>query len=84
MAGAAYLTEWTEDLPHLFEVGEEVLAYRTADELVAQAERMLGDAELRRRLRQNGRRRALADHTWEKRFRDLFRHFGLLISRPSR
>ena len=84
MAGAAYLTEWTEDLPHLFEVGEEVLAYRTADELVAQAERMLGDAGLRRRLRQNGRRRALTDHTWEKRFRDLFRHLGLLISRPSR
>ncbi len=77
MAGAAYLTEWTEDLSHLFEDGEEVLAYRTTDELAAQAERMLGDAGLRRRLRRNGRRRALADHTWEKRFRDLFRHLGL-------
>lgn len=77
MAGAAYLTEWTEDLPGLFEEGSEVLSYRTADELVAQAERMLGDPVLRRALRANARRRALADHTWERRFRDLFRHLGL-------
>ncbi|MCC7518165.1 MAG: glycosyltransferase [Verrucomicrobiae bacterium] len=77
MAGAAYLTERTEDLPHLFEEGKEVLAYRTADELVAQAERMLEDPALRRRLRREGRRRALAEHTWERRFRDLFRHLGL-------
>lgn len=77
MAGASYLTEWTEDLPHLFEEGREVLSYRTADELVAQAERMLGDPALRRGLRANGRRRALADHTWEKRFRSLFLHLGL-------
>ena len=54
------------------------------DELVAQAERMLGDAELRRRLRQNGRRRALTDHTWEKRFRTLFRHLGLILPRGPR
>lgn len=77
MAGAAYLTERTEDLPHLFEEGREVLAYRTAEELVAQAERMLDDPELRRRLRGAGRRRALAEHTWETRFRALFRHLGL-------
>jgi hypothetical protein len=63
MMGACYLTEWCEGLDQMYDLDHEVAAYRTADELVAQIEALLGDPARRRRMRRDGQRRALADHT---------------------
>lgn len=66
MLGACYLTEWTEGLDQLYEVGEEIETYRTAEETVEKIQELMADCEKRKKLRRQGQKRALADHTVAK------------------
>lgn len=75
--GACYLTEWCRELDDLYDVGVEIEAYRSRDELVAKAEALLGDAARRRGLRSAGREAVLSRHTWRHRFEVLFRDLGI-------
>ena len=63
MAGACYLTEWTEGLDQLYDLGHEIETYRDAAELAAKVTALAADPARRARLRAAGQRRALADHT---------------------
>jgi hypothetical protein len=62
MVGAAYLTEAAPGLDALYEIGREIEVYRDASELVEKVSALGRDAPRRQRLRENGQRRALADH----------------------
>lgn len=62
-SGAAVLTEFRPTLPGLFRPGEEVVAFRDFDELVAQASRLLNEPGLTTRLGDAAARRAHRDHT---------------------
>lgn len=61
MIGACYLTEKAPGISDLFEEGKEILTYTSAEELVEQSKRLLGDASLRKRLRTEGQKRSLND-----------------------
>ena len=63
MAGACYLTEWTEGLDQLYEPSVEIETYHDTAELVAKTSELAADAPRRARLRAAGQRRALAEHT---------------------
>lgn len=63
MLGACYLTEWTEGLPHLFELGEEVESYRTAEELGEKLAVLQRDPARRRQMRHKAQQRALEHHS---------------------
>ena len=63
MLGACYLTEWTEGLPHLYELGEEIESYRSADELREKLAQLRRDSARRQRMRRLAQRRALERHT---------------------
>ena len=63
MLGACYLTEWTEGLESLYEVGSEVETYRSAEELASKLSHLRSNSEARRTLRQRGQHRALSEHT---------------------
>jgi hypothetical protein len=63
MLGACYLTEWTEGLDQLYDLGEEIETYRTADEMAWKIQALKSDPEKRLKLRRSGQRRALAEHT---------------------
>lgn len=65
--GAAVLCEYRPALPDLFDVGQEVLAFRDFDELVGQATRLLHEAGLTARIGDAAARRAHRDHTYERR-----------------
>jgi spore maturation protein CgeB len=65
--GAAVLTEFRPTLPDLFDVGDEVLAFRDFDELVAQASRLLRDSGLSAKLGDAAASRAHASHTYQHR-----------------
>ena len=77
-AGACYLTTWNWELALHYDIGREILCYRSEEEV----------AELfsyyRRRPQECGRiaqaawRRCVAEHTWERRFRALFQQVGLI------
>jgi len=65
--GAAVLTEFRPVLPDLFAIGEEVLAFRDFDGLVAQAQRLLTEDGLSAKLGDAAAARAHESHTYEKR-----------------
>lgn len=77
LVGACYLTERCPDVDGLFEDGTEIFTYRNSSELVDKASMLLRDSSLRERLRQQGRKVVIGRHTWEHRFRILFRELGL-------
>jgi len=63
MLGACYLTEWTEGLSYLFEVGSEIEAYRTPEELADKLDELTLDVERRRAMRARAQQRALNEHS---------------------
>jgi hypothetical protein len=63
MLGACYLTEWTEGLDDLYEIGSEIEVFHDVAELVEKIAMLRGDPGRRRSLREAGQRRALAQYT---------------------
>jgi hypothetical protein len=63
MLGACYLTEWTQGLEHLYELGTEIETYRTAEELVDKIRALKADPKKRTKLRELGQQRALNQHS---------------------
>ena len=77
MLGACYLTEWTEGLEHMYELGEEIETYRTAEELTSKLAELRKDFARRAAMRQRAQRRALAEHTIGKSIERIRAHLGL-------
>jgi spore maturation protein CgeB len=65
--GAAVLTEFRPALPDLFAIGDEVLAFRDFDELLAQATRLLADPALTAKVGDAAAARAHESHCYENR-----------------
>jgi len=57
------ITEWVEELEDAFDLGEEVLAFKTAEELTELVKRYAQDTPEAMRIGENGRQRCLAEHT---------------------
>jgi spore maturation protein CgeB len=77
MAGACYLTQNTPEGPELFTDEKEVMRYSSIEELIDKAKFLLKSPEYRKKLREAGRKRALAEHTWVHRFEKVFDELGL-------
>jgi spore maturation protein CgeB len=77
MCGAFYMVEDMPELTEFFDVGREIATYRDADDLVAKCRYFLEHDEERERVRAAGHARALRDHTWQRRFSDIFEHLRL-------
>jgi spore maturation protein CgeB len=71
-AGGFLLTEEAEGLDRYFRIGEEVVTFRGAEDLVEKARYYLGREEERKAIAEAGWNRTLADHTYERRFREIF------------
>jgi spore maturation protein CgeB len=72
MSGAFCLTGFMEELGYHYEIGREIVCYRSAAELVDLARHYLAHDTERERIRRAGHARALRDHTWHRRFQALF------------
>lgn len=84
MAGAFYVTEYLEEIGLHYEIGKEVVCFSSQEELVSLCRHYLVHDEERERIRRAGLERARRDHTWTRRFEDLFaemRRKGLLPGR---
>jgi spore maturation protein CgeB len=79
MTGSCYLTHDNPDLRSLYDVGREIVTYRSTDDCVDQVRALLADPARAESIGQAGRIRAQRDHTWARRFSDLFSR----ISRPA-
>lgn len=78
MCGALYCTGYIDELAEMFEPDREVLVYRDPEELTEKIEYYLRNPQDAENIRKAGYRRALNDHTYHKRFEQLFKTVGLL------
>jgi hypothetical protein len=69
--GSCLLTDWKPNLGHLFEVDREVVAYRSAEECRSNARWLLEHPRERAEIAQRGQARALRDHNFDIRARQL-------------
>jgi len=63
MAGACYLTEWAPELEDLYEAGIEIEIYKTPEEAAQLLQELMADPQRRKKLRYNGQRKALQEHS---------------------
>lgn len=78
-AGACYLTTYNWELPLHYELGKEILCYRSVEELIELYSYYRRRPEDCLTIAQAAWRRCLAEHTWEQRFRRIFRHTGFQV-----
>jgi len=72
MSGAFYVTGWLEELAEHYEVGREIVCYRSHGELADLCRHYLNHPEERERIRRAGHARARRCHSWRHRFEGLF------------
>jgi Glycosyl transferases group 1 len=77
MMGACYLTEWTEGIDHLYELGEEIEVYATAEEMIEKIQCLSSNPQKRQKMRYRGQQRALSEHTVEKSLNKIAKVFDL-------
>lgn len=77
MARGFYLTQYNPELENFYEIGKEIVCYRNMEELVEKIHYFLAHSEQRESIAQMGWKRAISDHTWERRFEKIFRLAGL-------
>lgn len=59
------------DVSRYYEVGTEVLAYESGDELIELCKRILADQQWAQQIREAGQKRTLAEHTFDHRIKTL-------------
>ena len=77
MSGALFLAEQQDELAEYFTIGQEVLTYTDREDLLDTVRYYLAHPEQAERVRSAGRQRAVREHTWAHRFRQLFDVLGL-------
>jgi spore maturation protein CgeB len=78
MSGGFYLTEDHPELSHVFRPGEEIATYSDLDDLIQKIHFYLSHPAQAEGIRKRGYERALREHTWQGRFKKIFRLIGLL------
>jgi hypothetical protein len=77
MCRTCYLTGSTDEIGEFYEIGREIDTYADTEELADKTRFYLANRAAAERLRAAGYRRARRDHTWQRRFEDLFQKTGL-------
>lgn len=72
MSGGLYLTQDNPELSMVYDVGKEIITYRDEMDCAEKIKRLLAHPDEADKIRKAGRKRALRDHTWEKRFQEVF------------
>jgi hypothetical protein len=70
-SGGLLLSQHTRELPAMFEPGRECVAFRSTEEMIGALDRVTRSPAEFESVIDAGRRRAAAEHTWEKRLTKL-------------
>jgi len=76
-SGALLLTDWKTNMDEIFSPGIECVTYRDTAECVRMAKFYLQSDEKREQIAQAGRRRVIAEHTYEHRVDEFLRVIGI-------
>ena len=71
LTGAAYLTTYHEELTRYFEPDREMFFYNSEEELIRKVKYYLNNPEKTKEVGLAGRKKALAEHAWEKHWQEV-------------
>lgn len=79
MAGGLQITMYSSEIAQYFEDGKEIVLAKSKDELVDKAKYYLrsDNIDMRRKMKENARKRAENEHTWSQRFEKVFQSLGI-------
>ena len=77
MSGALYCTGYSDELCEFFDPETEILTYSNQFELLEKINYYLAHPQEAEQIRQAGYRRAIHDHTYQRRFEQLFQALGI-------
>lgn len=75
--GGLVMTDGADNLNEYFKEGEEIVVFRDAKDLLAKCKYYLADDAKRAQIAEAGYQRIIGEHTYEKRFMDIFQKMGL-------
>ncbi len=78
MAGALYLTQHNPELELVYDIGKEILTYRSAEDCERQIRHYLNHPQEAEQIRIAARERCLKEHTYFSRWARVFRLAGIL------
>ncbi len=78
-SGACYLTTFNWELAEWWDIGKEILCYRNTEELIEIVSWYRNRPEDCLAIAQAAWNRAIREHTWEIRFRDIFGRLGFRL-----
>lgn len=76
--GAFVISGWSEDIGKFYKENEEMVFYRNAGELIEKTKYYMNHNEERERIARAGYGRTMRDHTYEKRFEEIFKAVEIL------
>jgi len=71
------MTEYVPGLEHCYKLEKEIITYKNRDNLIKKIKYYLGHPKEREAIALAGYKRTIQDHTYEKRFADIFSRIGL-------
>lgn len=74
MSGSCYITHDNPDLKSLFEIGKEMMTYKTVEDCVLKVSTLLKNDKERENIAYAGHIRAKQNHTWVQRFESLMNY----------
>jgi hypothetical protein len=77
MCRSCYLTGHTDEIVEFYQLGNEIDTYASHEELVDKSRFYLANWKAAEKLRNAGFERARRDHTWARRFEELFQKIGV-------
>ena len=77
MSGGFYLVEYIKELEEFFDIDKEIVCYYNKKDMLQKIKYYLANDDAREKIRETGYKRAQRDHTWDKRFKELFRKIDL-------
>jgi spore maturation protein CgeB len=77
MSGAFYMVEAFDELADFFEPDREIVFFNSEAELIEKAKYYLAHPQQAQAIREAALKRARAEHTWQKRFVDVFDQMGI-------
>jgi spore maturation protein CgeB len=78
--GGFLLTEDADNLKDYYEIGKEIACFKGIDDCLEKIKYYLNHDEEREKIARAGFQRAAREHTYEKRFNDIFKTMGLVKS----
>ena len=78
MSGGLYLTQDNPELSLVYDVRKEIFTYHDEKDCAQKIKWLLANPTEADKIRKAGQERALKDHTWEKRFEDVFILSGIM------